>query len=310
MTRPLLEVSELEVIFRTQEQKVHALGKVDLSLEIGDTVALMGESGCGKSVLAHAIMRLLEDVAEVKGSVSFEGKDLYNADKETLSQVIGKKISLVPQNPLGSFNPVMKIGHHIDESLINSGLTGKRGARERTEAWLRKVGFEQPSEIYNTYAHRLSGGMCERGLIALAACIHPVLLIADEPTKGLDGFSKKRVLDVLHGIRGGAAMIMITHEFKVAMTCSNVAIMYAGEIVESGPAKEVLGFPIHPYTFGLRNAQPRMGMIPIAGRYRVEDAREPGCRFRARCPLADQDCVTHPCLMARGDGRMVRCHHA
>ena len=217
-------------------------------MDEGDTVAIMGESGCGKSVLGHASMRLLDDVATVTGSVEFRGRDLYRLDQAALAGIRGRKISLIPQSPSTSFNPVIEIGHQMRELIERSGAARGQAAMARALEYLEIAGFTDPQAIYHSYPHRLSGGMCERALIAMAVSVEPELIIADEPTKGLDAPAKKAVLDLLHRLSGSAAMIMITHDFKAALTCERMAVMYAGEIVEEGESPGSSGLPAtHTY---------------------------------------------------------------
>jgi peptide/nickel transport system ATP-binding protein len=288
---------------------VKALNSIDLDLGCGESVALVGESGCGKSVLGHGIMRLLDDVAVVEGRVEFDGKQLYDLAPEEVRKIVGAEISLVPQNPTGAFNPVVNIGAQFQEVLMDKKGFDRDGSKEATLRIIGAVGFEEPERIYRTFAHRMSGGMCERTLIGMAACVSPRLLIADEPTKGLDGSSKKKMIAALHSLKADAALIMITHDLGAAATCQRICVMYAGEIVEEGPADLLLSRPLHPYTKGLIAAQPENGLTPIPGMHRIEYNSMPGCRFRNRCSKATRECESHPDLHTVGR-TSVRCHHA
>jgi peptide/nickel transport system ATP-binding protein len=305
----LLAINGLSVTFDSTRGPVRALSSVDLDVDDGETVAIMGESGCGKSVLGHASMRLLDDIATVTGSVKFRDMDIYHMDKATLEGLRGRKISLIPQNPSSAFNPVIRIGHQIKELIEKSGTAKGEEARGRTLEYLALAGFSDPQSIYNSYPHRLSGGMCERALIAMAVSVEPDLIIADEPTKGLDVPAKKAVLDLLHKISGGAALIMITHDFKAAMTCERMIIMYSGEIVEAGKSSDLVGEPGHRYLRGLLDAQPSRGMKPVMGRNTAVSGVFTGCSFKDRCEAADAICQAHPDLRPISGIHFVRCHH-
>ena len=306
----LLSIRGLSVTFDTQQGPFKAIEQIDLDVDERDTLAIVGESGCGKSVLGHAAMRLLDDVATVKGSVKFKGREVYSMRKDELLGIRGKAISLIPQSPSTSFNPVIKIGDQIKELIEKDGIARGTAARQRSLEYLAKAGFPDPASIYGSYPHRLSGGMCERALIAMAVSVEPELIIADEPTKGLDALSRKNILAMLHQMAGESSMIMITHDFKAAATCDRIAVMYSGEIVEEGATTSILESPKHFYTKGLLNAQPSMGMKPIRGRHSLLSHNEIGCRFRGRCDAADAICNTPP-LLRDLDGRgKVRCHHA
>lgn len=306
----LLKVRNLSVSFNTQKGAIQAIDGIDLDLYEKETLAVVGESGCGKSVLGHAIMRLLDDIAVVRGSVLFRESEVYDMDTSGLLNLRGNLISLVPQSPSSSFNPVIKIGKQIEELIEKAGKESGGGSRKRALEYLSLAGFSDPEPIYESYPHRLSGGMCERALIAMALSVEPVLVIADEPTKGLDSLSRKNILDMLHRIAGDASMIMITHDLKAAMTCERLAVMYSGEIVEEGPTDMVLSQPKHVYTMGLIDAQPSRGMKPIKGRHDLLSHRSSGCRFSERCELASPSCIDHPQLREVGSCWKVRCCHA
>jgi peptide/nickel transport system ATP-binding protein len=306
----LLSIRGLSVTFDTLQGPFKAIEGIDLDVEEHDTLAIVGESGCGKSVLGHATMRLLDDIATVKGSVTYRDRQVYAMSRDELLKMRGKGISLVPQSPSTSFNPVIKIGRQITELIEKTGLARGRAAEVRALEYLGKAGFPEPRAIFDSYPHRMSGGMCERALIAMATATEPDLLIADEPTKGLDALSRKNLLDMLHRMAGGSTLVMITHDFKAAATCKRIAVMYSGEIVEAGPTAIVLGHPAHHYTRGLLDAQPSRGMKPIPGRHTIGSHKSEGCRFRARCHRATEKCGIHPQLREIEDYRLVRCHDA
>jgi peptide/nickel transport system ATP-binding protein len=306
----LLNIRGLSVAFNTQKGAIQAIDGIDLDLYENETLAIVGESGCGKSVLGHAIMRLLDDIAVVRGSVQFREREVYEMDTVALLNLRGNLISLVPQSPSSSFNPVIKIGKQIEELIEKTGKEKGKGARKRAMEYLSLVGFSDPEQIYESYPHRLSGGMSERALIAMALSVEPELVIADEPTKGLDAMSRKNILRMLHKLAKDASMIMITHDLKAAETCQRLAVMYSGEIVEEGPTDIVLSHPRHTYTSGLIDAQPSRGMKPIKGRHDLLSHKARGCRFRERCEAASNQCGDHPLLREIEDCRKVRCCHA
>ncbi|WP_319507842.1 ABC transporter ATP-binding protein [uncultured Methanolobus sp.] len=307
---PLLSIRDLTVTFNTINGPFCAIDQLDFDIYENETVAIVGESGCGKSVLGHASMRLLDGIADVKGSVKLNGEELYTMDSDAVRKIRGPGISLIPQSPSSSFNPVMKIGDQIKEMIENAGVAYGKDAKKRSLEYLLKVGFDDPYAIYSSYPHRLSGGMNERALIAMAISVESELVIADEPTKGLDHLSRKNVLNVLHEVVEDASMIMITHDIKAASTCEKVAVMYSGQIVEEGKVEGVLENPVHPYTKALLDAQPSRGMKPIKGKHTLEDHMAQGCRFMNRCDLATESCRNAPALDVIDKHRRVRCHYA
>lgn len=306
----LLSIRNLSVTFPTSHGPFHALRGVDLDVRGEESLAVVGESGCGKSVLAYAVMRLLEDVGVVSGSVKLMEREVTTMDGSELRSIRGRVVSLVPQSPSLAFNPVIKIGEQIRELIEKTGIERGREARRRALDFLTRVGFSDPEAVYASYPHRLSGGMCEMALIAMAVSTEPMLVIADEPTKGLDVVSRKRVLSVLHSMAAGASLIMITHDIKAASTCGRVAVMYSGEIVEEGPSSEVLESPLHFYSRGLLAAHPSRGMSPIRESESDLDETAVGCGFRTRCDGADEQCGVQSPLRDLGGGRKVRCRHA
>jgi len=304
----LLKVRDLHVTFPTAQGPFEALSGVDLDLAKGERLALMGESGCGKSVLGHAILRLLEGIATVQGSIDFQGNDLESMDKEAFRRLRGGSLALIPQSPSAALDPVLRVGRQIEEMFTNAGRTDRKKVREKSLARLKDVGFEEPERIYNAFPHQLSGGMCERALIAMATALSPEMLIADEPTKGLDPASKMEVLKLLRRESAGKSMILITHDHYAPLICDRTAIMYAGMIVEIGPTEKVLNDPSHPYTKGLWKALPQMGMQAIPGSMVL--LRDGGCRFRERCTLREKECSGPQTMKEISPGHYVRCGHA
>ncbi len=306
---PDIHAEALTVAFRSPDGLIPALENLDFDLMPGETVAIMGETGCGKSVFGLACMRLLDDIAEVSGLLEFKGKNIYDFDGPALRLLQGKRISLVPQSASSAFDPVMKIGRQITEFIEKCGVATRDNSRQRAMEYLSRVGFESPEDIFNSYPHRLSGGMNERALIAMAVSVEPEIIIADEPTKGLDTHSKNDVLRLLQEISRDTSMLLITHDFKTAEICEKTAIMYSGQVIEYGPTEEILKDPWHYYTKGLIAAHPANGMRAIPGQHRLEDRSAQGCRFRERCSAAEAECRTPPSMQTHG-GRQVRCHYA
>jgi len=306
----LLRIRNLSVTFTTPNGSFQALNDIDLDVNEQETLAIVGESGCGKSVLSYAALGLLHDMAEVSGSVQILGKEIRLLTNGELQDVRGGTIALVPQNPSLSFDPVVKVGEQIREFIEKTGIEKGGDARRRALEFLALAGFSDPAGVYRAYSHRLSGGMCEMALIAMAAAVEPKLLIADEPTKGLDMLVRRQILSLLHSMATGASLIMITHDIGAAATCKRIAVMYAGEIVEQGPAVEVLESPLHYYTRGLLNAHPGKGMKPIRAGSPFPPGADHGCRFRSRCEVADAHCESAPPWRDFGGRRKVRCHHA
>lgn len=305
-----LSIRDLSVTFATKNGPFRAIEGINLNVEEKDTLAIIGESGCGKSVLGHAAMRLLDDIATVTGKVWYENQELYSLNRKKLLEIRGKQISLVPQSPSNSFNPVIRIGKQITELIEKAGIAYGRSAEHRAIDYLSRVGFAEPRAIFEAYPHRLSGGMCERALIAMATSTEPDILIADEPTKGLDALSRKSLLDMLFKMAEGLTLVMITHDLKAAAACKKVAVMYSGEIIEQGPTRVVLEKPFHYYTQGLIEAQPSRGMKPIPGRHSIGSHSSAGCRFSDRCDYATEICNSHPQLRENGNCCLVRCHNA
>jgi len=316
---PLLEVRDLVVEFATQRGMVRAVDGIDLTLGAGATLGLVGESGCGKSVTSLAILGLLDGNARVRsGSIRFEGRDLLTLDEPAMRRMRGARIAMIFQEPMTSLNPVFTVGAQIAETLrVHRGL-------DRKAAWARAVELMQLVEIPDperrarAYPHELSGGMRQRVMIAIAISCEPALLIADEPTTALDVTIQAQILDLLRGLRErlGMGLLLITHDLGVvAAEADEVAIMYAGRIVERAPTTALFANPAHPYTRALLASLPRLEhrsgrLTPIPGRVPDLLALPSGCRFRDRCPRADAACAAQdPALVAIAPGRSVACVH-
>ncbi|PTM43343.1 ABC transporter ATP-binding protein [Bosea sp. 124] len=314
----MLAIDDLTVRYRTAGGEIEALSSVTLQARKGSTLALVGESGSGKSTIALAAMGLLPAEAMVpSGRILFDGADILMMDAEARRQLRGSRIGLVFQDPFSVLNPSLRIGDQVGEGLVHHrGYTPER-AFTRAIALLDEVGIVKPEAVAKAYPHELSGGMRQRALIAGALASEPELLILDEPTTALDVTIEAQILDLLEDLRAkrGLTMVFISHNLGVVRRIADeVAVLYAGQIVEQGATEEVLQRPVHPYTKGLLAAIPRIGrkmgrLAAIPGR--LPDLRSPptGCRFAPRCPFATQDSAAPQSLRAVGE-RMVRCSSA
>lgn len=302
----LLEIRSLTVKFTTSEGEITALRDLNLDVEEGSSLTIIGESGSGKSVLASAILMTLESNASMSGKVSFDSQPIGSMDEKALRKMRGKDICLIPQNATQAWDPLIRIGNQMSELLIKTGVEKKK-TRDVSVEYLSKCGFSDPEAVLREYPHRLSGGMSQRAMIAMCLSVRPRLLIADEPTKGLDGASKRQVMEAIAIARKESTLMVITHNLATARACHHIAVMYGGMIMERGDTSEVLEYPLHPYTVGLRAAHPRNGMNPIPGG--GGRAETQGCPFRKRCHLADHQCEAS-IVPREGKGRVVRCAHA
>jgi peptide/nickel transport system ATP-binding protein len=315
----LLELRDLSVTYRTEGGPVPAVRGVDLVIEPGDTVGLAGESGCGKSTIAGAVLRLLPASTEVTGQVLLDGEDVYAMKPGRLRAVRWTSASIVFQGALHSLNPVHRIGPQIEEAVLqHAAKPSTAAARARAAELLERVGI--PAARADAYPHQLSGGQRQRVLIAIALACEPKLLIADEPTTALDVMVQAQVLELLAELQRdhGLAMLFITHDLSVlAQVCSRLAVMYAGRIVEEGPSAEVLGSPQHPYSRALASAFPTIGdqSSRLAPRGLAGDPPDPtalpgGCAFHPRCPVAVERCGTDAVeLVPAGAERRAACVH-
>ena len=315
----LLRVDDLAVEFATDEGVVHAVNGISYELNEGDSLGIVGESGCGKSVSTLAIMGLVARPAGrvARGAVNFQGQDLLEISSEEMRQIRGKQIAMIFQDPMSSLNPVYPVGRQIEESLrLHLGMN-KQEARARAVELLDTVGIPVPEERVKDYPHQLSGGMQQRAMIAMAIACQPDLLIADEPTTALDVTIQAQVIELLAELRRelGMAVILITHELAlVAGFCDRVAVMYAGSIVEYAPVHELFARPQHPYTLGLMQAVPTITgdrseqLSNIPGSPPDLVGLPQGCPYAPRCPYVRDACrEMMPTLEDRGAGHPVRC---
>ena len=303
MNDPIISIKNLTVEFPTAEGKFRALDEVCLDISEGEHVAIIGESGCGKSVLGHSILRLLDGISTTTGNIFINGTDVRSMSEPELRAMRGQEVALIPQSPTVSLDPVIKIGKQIGEVYDVHGVPKQEWQGKVLDS-LGDIGFEDPKSIYDTYPHRLSGGMCERTVICMGMSLKPAILIADEPTKGLDPASKIDVLKTLNRQTNGKTLLMITHDYNAAKICERIVVMYSGRILEDGPTDEVMKEPKHPYTKALWGAMPSNGMNPIPGS--VEKALK-GCDFYNRCGLRCEECRDLHEMKKVSDGHLVRC---
>jgi peptide/nickel transport system ATP-binding protein len=318
---PLIEIRDLRIRFHGDDGRItHAVDSVDLSVANGATLGLVGESGCGKSVTSLAIMGLLpKQSAEISGAIRFDGFDLLKTSDQTLRDLRGNRLAMIFQEPMTSLNPSLTIGDQITETILRHRGGSRRSARDRAIDLLRRVHIPSPERRIDEYPHKLSGGMRQRVMIAMALACDPRLLIADEPTTALDVTLQAQILELMRELKAasGAAIILITHDLGVvAEVCDDVAVMYAGEIVERAPVDELFSMPQHPYTVGLLGSIPRLDhraeqLATIEGM--VPNMMQPpaGCRFAARCPFVLDTCTkAPPPLVEVSPGHLSRCIRA
>jgi len=314
----LLQIDGLATHFETARGTVRAVDGVDLAVRAGETLGVVGESGCGKTVLALSILRLVPPPGRiVAGRILFAGRDLLALPEEEMRRIRGREISMIFQEPMTSLNPVFRVGDQVAEVLeVHEGM--KHGAAlERVVEVFRQVGIPSPETRIRDYPHQLSGGLRQRVMIAMALCLKPRLMLADEPTTALDVTIQAQILDVIGRLKEdtGASVVLITHDLGVVAGAAQfVAVMYAGIVAEYGPAEEVFRRPCHPYTVGLLASVPRVvgedrqRLPAIAGTVPSLAELPAGCRFAGRCPDVMDICRRQdPAVTVPGPGRQVRC---
>ncbi|MDO8721210.1 MAG: ABC transporter ATP-binding protein [Syntrophales bacterium] len=318
--RPILEVKNLSTHFTTRNGVIRAVDGVDITVNEGDTLGVVGESGCGKTVLALSIIRLVPPRGRiVSGSIVFDGLDLLRLKEDEMQRVRGKDISMIFQEPMTSLNPVFRVGEQIAEVMRrHQGLSGK-DALERAVGMLRLVGIPSPERRIGDYPHQMSGGMRQRVMIAIALACNPRLMLADEPTTALDVTIQAQIIDLINALKEqvGASVVMITHDLGVIAEMARfVAVMYAGKVVEYSPVEDIFSTPLHPYTIGLLESIPKMDGIAereshlkvIPGNVPGLHNRPPGCRFFDRCFQVMTVCrQEEPELAEKAPGHTVRC---
>jgi oligopeptide/dipeptide ABC transporter ATP-binding protein len=322
MSEPLLAVENLRTWFHLERDVARSVDGVSFTVNAGETLGIVGESGCGKSVTALSILRLIQPPGKIEdGShIWFEGKDLVTLDDAGMRHVRGNRISMIFQEPMSALNPVFTVGDQVAEVARVHGTGSRRDAWNRAVEMLTLTGIPSPEERAKQYPHQLSGGMRQRVLIAMALMMNPALVIADEPTTALDVTIQAQILDLLTDLqkRLGASILMITHDLGViAETATRVLVMYGGEIVEEASVTTLFANAHHPYTEGLMNAMPQIGssrndrLNVIPGTVPPPTAWPTGCRFRDRCPYSWEKCENeHPPLYQIGEGHASRCHLA
>jgi len=321
----ILDVQNLQTHFGTPDGVVRAVEGLSFTIDAGETVAIVGESGCGKSVTSMSILRLVPTPpGKIAGKILFQGRDLLGCSDAEMRAIRGKEISMIFQEPMTSLNPVLNVGRQIGESLrLHEGLSA-RDAEARAVEILTLVGIPAPGRRVREYPHQLSGGMRQRVMIAIALACNPKLLIADEPTTALDVTIQAQILDLMRDLktRLGSAIMLITHDLGVvAEMAQRVVVMYAGRKVEEGRVEDIFGRPLHPYTRGLLGAVPKLGssltgegrtkLTEITGQ--VPSLRKPiiGCAFAGRCPSVTDICrKIAPAVEEKQPGHLVACHYA
>jgi len=315
----LLDIKNLILNFYTNRGQITALDGIDLKLYKNESLGLVGETGCGKSITALSIMRLIPAPPGkiVQGEIFFDGKDLLKIPETEMRRVRGGKISMIFQEPSTSLNPVFKVGDQIIEAIQLHQKLGREKGKRKTVEMLEKVGMPDPKDIINRFPHELSGGMQQRIMIAMALSSNPKLLIADEPTTALDVTTQAQILDLIKELKKDiiSSMLLITHDLGiVAEVCDRVAVMYTGNIIEHAELKTLFKSPLHPYTRGLLDAIPQMnahkkelGFIPGT----IPDLMKlpKGCKFNPRCPQQMEICLNkRPGLREVKEGHFVACH--
>lgn len=316
----LLEIENLSVTYEEDDEFIQAVDGVDLSVEAGETLGIVGESGCGKSTIIKSLISILDSNGTITGGeIRFKGDDLVQFSQEDLNREIRwKEMSYVPQNAMASLDPVQRIGSQIVEVIREHTDASKQEAVDRVEELLNNVGLD--SERRHDYPHELSGGQRQRAVIALALALEPSLILADEPTTGLDVVIQDEILQLLDEIQAdlNCAIVLVTHDMSVvAEVADNIAVMYGGRVMEFGGTASVFNNSTHPYTIGLKNAFPTLErgsdksrLVSIPGS--PPDLRDPptGCRFKKRCPFSTEECDTvEPPTVDVGDGQIAKCHY-
>ncbi len=317
MNDPVLKIENLTTRFSTRRGMVTAVNGVSLALNKGETLGIVGESGCGKSVTALSILQLLPGPAAriTDGTVRFNGEDLLCAGGKRMKEIRGNEISMIFQEPMTSLNPVYTAGYQIMEVIRKHRKASKKQAREEAIEMLRLVGIPEPELRVDDYPHLMSGGMRQRVMIAMALACRPQVMIADEPTTALDVTIQAQILELMNRLAGeiGMAMLLITHDLGVvAETCDRVMVMYAGRVVEEAPVGELFKNPGHPYTKGLFDSLPNVGAVdgylkPIPGTVPALTDLPEGCPFLDRCFQMNEKCRMDPPWLETGQGHRVRC---
>ncbi|MED4920385.1 MULTISPECIES: ABC transporter ATP-binding protein [Heyndrickxia] len=320
MQECLLEVKDLKTSFYTEKGLVTAVDGVSFTVHSGETLGVVGESGCGKSVTAESIMRLLDESAtRYEGEINYKGKNLLKLPEKEMEAIRGNEIAMIFQDAMTSLNPVYTIGNQIAESIMAHSDLNKKEAYEKAVEMLRLTGIPSPEKRIHEYPHEISGGMRQRAMIAMALSCRPQLLIADEPTTALDVTIQAQILEVMEELKKELNMgiILITHDLGVvAEVCTHVVVMYLGQVIEEADVETIFSKPLHPYTNGLLKCIPQLDgdrtkpLFTIEGVVPSLDDIPPGCRFAGRCPFADSKCRKEPPPLEEAAYRhKIRCWH-
>lgn len=317
--KPILQVKDLKTYFHSEDGMIKAVDGVSFEVYPGETLGIVGESGCGKSVTSLTVMRLLDKNGRIAGGeILFEGKDILKIPESKMMKIRGNDMAMIFQEPMTSLNPVYTIGFQITEAILLHQDVGKSEAKRQAIDMLRKVGIPEPEKRVDQYPHELSGGMRQRAMIAMALCCNPKLLFADEPTTALDVTIQAQILELVIRLQEdfGMAVVFITHDLGViAETAQRVVVMYAGKVVEHADVTTLFKNPRHPYTWGLMNAIPSIDvskdvLYNIPGVVPDPLSFPDGCRFRTRCPLASEQCTKdEPPLEEIEEGHKSACWH-
>ena len=307
----LLSIQNLKAHFHTEDGIVRAVNGVDINIEASEKLGLIGETGCGKTVLGLAILRLLSENTKVEGRIFFKDQDILAMSDHDIRKIRGKEIAMIFQNPLSSMNPVLTVGTQVAEPVELHQHLKKQDAMQKVIGMLKSVKIPLPQERVKEYPHEFSGGMRQRAMIAMGLICMPSLIIADEPTTGLDVTIQAQIMELIREVLedSGTSMLLITHDLAVAAElCDNIAVMYPGEIVEYASVRDLFKHPKHPYTRGFLDSLPARGLKPMAGTSPSLINLPLGCKFHPRCTFATERCrKERPELIKVGEKHSVRC---
>ena len=307
----LLGIRNLKVYFYSEDGVVRAVNDVDLDIGEGETLGIIGETGCGKTILGLSILRLLSENTKVEGRILYKGEDLLKLSEDEMRKIRGKEIAMIFQNPLSSMNPVLTIGTQVAEPVELHQHLDNQNAKEKVIEMLKSVRIPSPSKRVDEYPHEFSGGMRQRAMIAMGLICMPSLIIADEPTTGLDVTIQAQIVELMKEVLkdSGTSMLLITHDLGVAAElCDHMAVMYPGEIVEYADVRNIFKNPKHPYTRGFLDSLPGRGLKPIPGMSPSMINLPEGCKFHPRCSYATGRCKKErPRMIEVGEKHFVRC---